>query len=348
MYELDYQPHNPKKYHPGIGIIGCGNIVFSHLEGYKLGKYLIVAMADINEKVLQEKAALVPGVKIFTNYRKLLALPEVEIVDCATHPTPRVRIIRDALNASKHILSQKPFVLDLKIGKELVRLAEKEKLWLAVNQNGRWNPPWNYAYQAIRARLIGEIMSVHMCCHWDHNWIAGKEFNKIKHCILYDYGIHWFDILTCWIEKEPKRVFASFTKAPNQEAGPPLLAQVIIEYENAQATLVFDGSQSIGSEDSFFIGGTKGSIVCTGPDLNYHILELRTKEGAFRPKLKGSWFPDGFRGVMGELLCAIEENRRPWNNAKDNLGSLQLCFAACASADKGEAVDPHNVTRLEK
>ena len=46
---------------------------------------------------------------------------------------------------------------------------------------------------------------------------------------------------------------------------------------------------------------------------------------------------------MGELLCAIEENRRPWNNAKDNLESLQLCFAACASADKGGAVDPHNV-----
>ena len=61
----------------------------------------------------------------------------------------------------------------------------------------------------------------------------------------------------------------------------------------------------------------------------------------------GSWFPDGFHGTMGELLCAIEENRKPWNNAKDNLKSLQLCFAACVSADKGEAVDPSKITRLE-
>ena len=324
MYQFDYQPHDPQKYHPGIGIIGCGGIVFSHLKGYELGKYRIVAMADINEKNLKEKSALVPGVKTFTDYRELLALPEVKVVDCATHPAPRVQIIKDALKAGKHVLSQKPFVLDLKIGEELVKFAEKKKLLLAVNQNGRWNSVWNYAYQAIRTGLIGEIMSVHMRCHWDHNGIVGKEFNKIRHVILYDFGIHWFDILCCWMNKKPKRVFASFAKAVNQKANPPLLAQVIIEYEKAQATLVFDGSQSIGGEDSFFIGGTKGSVVCTGSDLSHHILELRTKEGTFRPNLKGSWFPVGFHGTMGELLCAIEKNRKPWNNAKDNLNSLQL------------------------
>lgn len=347
MYLSDYQPHDPKKHHPGIGIIGCGNIVFSHLKGYKLGKYRIIAMADIDEKVLQEKATLVPGVKTFTDYRELLALQEVEVVDCATRPLPRAQIIRDALNAGKHVLSQKPFVLDLKVGEELVKVAEKKKLLLAVNQNGRWNPIWNYAYQAIQARLIGEVLSVHMRCHWDHNGIVGTPFNKVKHIILYDYGIHWFDILRCWMDKEPKRVFASFAKAANQKANPPLLAQVIIEYENAQTTLVFDGSQSIGGEDAFFIGGSKGSIICTGPDLNQHMLEVRTKEGTFRPNLKGSWFPDGFHGSMGELLCAIEENREPWNNAKDNLESLQLCFAACASADKEESVCPSEITRLE-
>ena len=98
---------------------------------------------------------------------------------------------------------------------------------LAVNQNGRWNPLWNYAYQAIRTGLIGEVMSVHMRCHWDHNWIVGKEFNKIRHAILYDYGIHWFDILSCWMDKKSKRVFASFTKAINQKANPPLLSLLV-------------------------------------------------------------------------------------------------------------------------
>ncbi len=349
MKKIDYKPHDPKGYRPGIGIIGCGNIVRNHLAAYKKANYRIVAMADINIDNLKDRARQVPGVKIFTDYNQLLKLPEVKVVDIATHPEERVQLVRDALNSGKHVLSQKPFVLDLKVGEELAKLAAKKKLLLAVNQNGRWNPPWNYAYQVIQAGMIGKVMSVHMCCHWDHNGIRrNPKFNKLQHIVLYDYGIHWFDILAVWMgNKQAKRVFASFSKAPNQKAAPPLLAQALIEYEGAQASLVFDGSQNAGGEDSFFIGGTKGSILCTGPDLNQHILEIRTKEGVYRPNLQGAWFPDGFHGTMGELLCAIKERRTPWNNARDNLKSLQLCFAACASADKGKAVSPVTIDKIK-
>lgn len=51
---------------------------------------------------------------------------------------------------------------------------------------------------------------------------------------------------------------------------------------------------------------------------------------------------------MGELLCAIEDGREPWNNARDNLRSLRTCFAACISADRGRPIDPASVTRLPK
>ncbi len=49
---------------------------------------------------------------------------------------------------------------------------------------------------------------------------------------------------------------------------------------------------------------------------------------------------------MGELLLAIEENRQPSNNARDNLRSLALCFAAVQSADSGRAVSPADVRGL--
>jgi predicted dehydrogenase len=349
MKKINYKPRDPEGPQKGIGIIGCGGIVASHLAAYKKANYKIEAMADINIDNLHDRSSQVPGVKTFTDYRQLLKLPEVKVVDIATHPGERVHLIREALNSGKHVLSQKPFVLDLKVGEELVKLAEKKNLLLAVNQNGRWNPPWNYAFHVIQTGMLGKVMSVHMRCHWDHNWIKNNpKFNELQHIILYDYGIHWFDILTVWMgNQQAKRVFASIAKAPDQKAAPPLLAQVLLEYEMSQASLVFDGSQRVGGEFSFFIGGTKGSIFCTGPDINHHILEVRTREGIYRPHLQGSWFPDGFHGTMGELLCAIEEKRIPWNNASDNLKSLRLCFSACASADKGKAVNPATVNKIQ-
>lgn len=346
MFKIDYKPHNPEKYKPGIGIIGCGGIVSSHLAGYKKGNYRIVALCDINEKNLKEKAKMVPGAKTFTDYRDLLKLEEVEVIDIATHPEERVQIIKDSLNAGKHVLSQKPFVTDIEVGKQLVKIAKKEKVLLAVNQNGRWNPAWNYTYQVIKKGIIGEVMSVNMTCNWDHNWVIGKKFNELKHLILYDYGIHWFDIISCWIDKKAKNVYASISKAPRQKAKPPLLANVLIEYEKAQATITFNANQTVGSKFTFFIGGTDGFISGTGDNLNYENLEIRTKEGFFRPVLEGQWFPDGFHGTMGELLCAIEEKRQPWNNAEDNLKSLQLCFSACESADTGKVINPEDVKKL--
>jgi hypothetical protein len=55
--------------------------------------------------------------------------------------------------------------------------------------------------------------------------------------------------------------------------------------------------------------------------------------------LQGAWFPDGFAGTMGELLCAIAEDREPYHSARHTLFSLQMTLAACQAADNdGEPV----------
>ncbi len=51
---------------------------------------------------------------------------------------------------------------------------------------------------------------------------------------------------------------------------------------------------------------------------------------------------------MGELLRAIEEGARPDNDARDNLASLALCFAAIASARRGRPVVPGAVRSLAR
>lgn len=67
-------------------------------------------------------------------------------------------------------------------------------------------------------------------------------------------------------------------------------------------------------------------------------VEIITAAGSATAELNGSWFPDGFRGCMGELLCPIEENQEPENSAADNLKSLAIVLAAMDSADKGRPV----------
>ncbi len=346
--DLPYRPQNPKHYSPNIALIGCGGISEQHLKAYKKAKYKIVALCDADlTKAAQRQKQFFPRAQIYANYREVLQRDDVEVIDIATHPEQRLSIITDTLNANKHVLSQKPFVTDLDEGKLLVELARKRNRKLAVNQNGRWAPHFSYIRHAISKGLLGEVFAAHLAVHWDHNWIAGTHFDSVRHIILYDFAIHWFDILTTFFpNKTPRRVYASYAKSPSQKAAPNLLAQALIEFDNAQATLTFDANVKLGQQDSTFIAGTNGTIFSTGPSLTKQKLTLFTPRGHASPKLKGNWFPDGFHGTMAELLCAIEQNREPSNSAQNNLASLALCFAAVQSAETNQPQIPGTVRKL--
>lgn len=346
--DLEYRPRNPRNYRPGIGLIGCGAITVEHLQAYRKAGYKVIALCDVvADRAKERQQEFFPNATVYTDYAELLRNENVEVVDIATHPPNRPPIIKAALLAGRHVLSQKPFVLDLDVGEQLVELADKQGVRLAVNQNGRWAPHFSYIRAAIEAGLIGQVAAAHSSVHWDHSWVKGTEFENVHHLMLYDFAIHWFDIVQCFLApKRPRRVYASVARWPNQPVAPPLLAQALIEFDDAQASLAFDAYTCHQPEDRTYVAGTAGTIMSRGPDLRKQSVRLETKDGVAEPELEGVWFPDGFHGTMGELLCSIEENREPTISARENLKSLELCFAAIASAEQHVPVVPGSVRKM--
>ena len=345
---LPYQPADPRSWKPRIGLIGCGGITIQHLRAYRAAGYRVAMLCDRNEDRAREaQKTFYPEAEVCTDFRDVLRRDDIEVVDLAAHPEQRAGMYEPAIQAGKHILSQKPFVTDLDFGLRIVDMADRKGVCLAVNQNGRWAPHWSWIRHAVSAGLLGRVTSVRTAVNWDHNWVAGSIFDSIPSLVLYDFGIHWFDI-TCTLlaGRKARRVFASTAHAPSQKARPPLLAQALVEYDDAQAALFFDANTRFGEQDTTFVSGTLGTARSGGPSLNAQEVTLATSEGHARPRLEGQWFPDGFHGTMGELLRAVEEKRQPSHHARGNLASLELCFAAISSAARGEPVVPGTVRRL--
>lgn len=343
--KLPYQPRKPKHYRPRIGLIGCGGITKAHLTAYKAMGYQVVAMCDVREEAaLERKQEFYPKADVYTDHRALLARKDIDVVDVATHPAVRVGQVEDALNAGKHVLSQKPFVLDLEDGKRLVALAKRKKLKLAVNQNGRWAPYFSYARELVKAGHLGEITSVDMTLAWDHTWVKGTAFERMHHVVLYDFAIHWFDMVACLFGgRQALGVFASLAKSPDQTIKAPMNATALISFKDGQATMAFHAHTLSGNVEQFLVTGTKGTYQATGPVCAANDIRLITAKGESRPELKGAWFPDGMAGAMGELLCAIEEKREPENSAANNLRSIALCFAALESTRSGKLEIPGKI-----
>ncbi|NNM28910.1 MAG: Gfo/Idh/MocA family oxidoreductase [Akkermansiaceae bacterium] len=341
---VDYAPPRPRSYSPRIGLVGAGGISEFHLKAYRRAGYGVAAIADRTlAKAEARRDEFFPEADACDDYRALLARDDIEVVDLTPHPDDRLPMIREALEAGKHVLSQKPFVLSLDDGEALADLAEAKGLKLAVNQNGRWAPHFSYMRNAVAAGLLGPITSIDVTMQWDQTWIAGNPgFEKIRHLVLFDFAIHWFDFAAgLMADREAERLYASERKFAEQVFGPAALAAVVIDYPGAQVRMGFNAHTTRGEEDVTTVVGTTGTLRSRGPGLNDQPqMEISLEDGEARVPLDGCWFEEGFEGAMGELLCAIEEDREPLHGARGNLKSLALCFAALASVDAGRPVCP--------
>ena len=235
--QLAYRPQDPQDRSLPIGLIGCGGITAHHLQAYKSAGYNVVALADIDRtRAEKRRDQYYPDATIYESHLDLLARDDIVVVDIATHTDVRATLIEDALRARKHVLSQKPFVLDLDVGQRLVDLADQQQVLLAVNHNGRWAPHFSFARLAVAQGLLGDLLSANLTVHWDHTWVEGTPFEKIHHLILYDYAIHWFDIVSCFFAQvRAERVFATVQPTRTQRLAPPLMAQANIESASPRA-----------------------------------------------------------------------------------------------------------------
>lgn len=345
--ELNYRPPRPRSYRPRIALIGAGGISAAHLDAYRKAGFDVAVICNRTiSKAAARREEFYPTAGITDDIDATLTRPDIDVVDITTHPAERFAMIERALAAGKHVLSQKPFVLDLDTGQRLADLADAHHVRLAINQNGRWAPHFAYMREAVRVGLIGELISCHTSVHWNHGWIKGTPFEQIDDLVFYDFAIHWFDFLASVIGERAHSVYATRARAVGQDVAPPLLAQALVAWDGGQASLVLDASTRFGPQDRTYISGTKGSVCSIGPNLGDQDVELSTEAGVARPLLEGTWFNDGFAGAMGELLCAIEDKREPLNGARGNLTSLGLAFAAIASAHRGVPVVPGTVRSL--
>ena len=335
-----YRPSFPPDYRPGVGIIGCGGIVkLAHLPAYAKYGVEVVGVYDAAPEATEGIQSRFPVVgRVFSSVDELLADPGIEIVDIATHPAARRGLIERALDAGKHVLSQKPFAVDLATARELIVHAERSGVRLAVNQNGRWAPPWRLATLLIEQGQVGDVCAVTHLFEHDFDWTVGTQYDEMEHFVLYDFAVHWLDITRCWLhDKTVATVSAREYRTPAQRAGQkaPWGALVVIDYTDGSSAVIRSvGISARQPGNPFWIHGTEGRIrgsIRKGTDF----VELERDGVSLRYALDGEWLPDGFAGSMAELSSAIAEDREPFNSARHNLLSLQMTLAACRSADEG-------------
>lgn len=343
-----YLPAEPTGAGHAIGLIGCGFISEAQLAAYRAAGFEVAILCDHTlDKARARRDAFAPAADVTDDVDDVLTHPRVDIVDIATHVPGRADLIRRALGADKHVLSQKPFVDSLAEGERLVEAAASAQRLLAVNHNGRWAPHFAAALALVGDGAVGRVTSADFTAYWPHDRTFEHDptFSRMEDLVLYDFSIHWFDIIAQLLSAagEARRVYASVGRRPDARVPVPTEADVVIEYDSARATITFRASAPLAETGGFRIEGTEGTIVHTGHSLGGSQATLYRADGAATIDLAGDWWSNGMRGTMAELIDAIDTGRAPRNAAATALPGLRLCFAALESARTHVPVDPTTV-----
>jgi predicted dehydrogenase len=329
----------------GVAVLGCGAIAQSaHLPAYEKYGVGVTGVWSRNPQTVASVRERFPFVgRVYATVDDLLADTDVKYVDIATGPEGRLRWIEAAVAAGKHVLAQKPLTLsaqDLAALPAVLARAEAAGVRVAVNHNGRWAPPWRAATLLIREGAVGDVVGVTHLHDKQLPPLVGTPFDHVEHMLITDYLLHWVDISRTWLADggagEVVRVQAVDSRVPGQPAETlnPWSATVHLSTRaGATATLRITGNNVAADPGCpFWVHGTSGTLrgsVLLDSD------RLELDDGTTREPvvLTGAWFVDGFAAAMGELMCAVAEDRLPENSAADAAESVRLVLAARQSAE---------------
>jgi predicted dehydrogenase len=134
----------------------------------------VVAICDVDQKILTEagnlistrqKSGKIP--RLYTNYQKLLAENELDIVLIGTPDHWHALTCIEALRAGAHVYVQKPISVDVIEGEAMVAASRKYNRVVQVGTQRRSTPHLIDAKKNIvDAGLLGKVSFVEMCCYY--------------------------------------------------------------------------------------------------------------------------------------------------------------------------------------
>lgn len=137
---------------PKVAIVGTGWGARVQVPAFQEAGLTIVGIAGFHRNKT-ERVARELGVEPFPEWRSLVTSSEVELVTIVTPPSEHLEMATTALQAGKHVVSEKPTALNTREAEQLLAAAESHPGQIAIiDHELRFLPAW----RAARER-IGEI-----------------------------------------------------------------------------------------------------------------------------------------------------------------------------------------------
>lgn len=328
-----------------LGVIGCGNVTLRHHLPVLVAEpgVALVAAADPTPARLAQFGAATGLAAGACSPRTddLLARDDVDAVLVATPQAFRPAIVRAALAAGKHVLSEKPLALTPADGWSLARQARAAGRTLALVHNYCFMPDCRTVKRVLDEGAIGEpyVLTLNFLGVEDHPG-APEYAPSWRHDPGASGGGVLMDMLhavyvAAWLFGRPARSVSAAIdrrRTPTGLVEDLALCRYAFEPGFAQLNMAWGegpgGIEVMGSRGRLllFYEGFRTSPFA--PPKSLHVFDQRGPV-AVESDLT---FSLGMDGVVRDFVAAIAGGRDPHATAEDGCATLEAVLAAYTSA----------------
>ena len=337
----------------GVGLIGSQFISTIHADALRsCAQTELVAVASATVEHARAFAERFRIPHHFTDYRRLFAMPEVDMIVIGAPNHLHCPMTLEAAAAGKHVVVEKPLCLNLREADRMIEACGKAGVKLMYAEELCFAPKYVRLKQLLDSGALGEPTLVkqsekHDGPHADHFWDVERSGGGVT----MDMGCHAIEFFR-WILGRPRIVSVYAQMATLVHAGKTRgddNALLILELEGGVMALAEESWTKLGGmDDRAEVYGSKG--VAYADLLHGNSIETYSTVGYdYAVEKAGStvgWsftiyeeaWNYGFPQELAHFVDCVQNDRKPQVTGEDGRAVLEAVFAAYASAGAGRKV----------
>jgi predicted dehydrogenase len=185
-----------------IGVVGAGGFGLYALQHFtQIPGVTLVGMAGTHREAAFAVAQRfdIPDIE---DVDALVGRPDIDLIYIATPPFLHHPQAMKALQAGKHVVSEKPLAMTLAQADEMIALAKQKHVALIANLMQRYNPLYDIIRELIESKVLGEFLHGYFENYASDEGLGPQHWfwdRSKSGGIFIEHGVHFFDMFAGWL-----------------------------------------------------------------------------------------------------------------------------------------------------
>lgn len=317
-----------------FAVVGCGGISSSHFIGIERAPEAeLAAVCDVNGKRAEEYGVKF-GVRAYSDYERLLADPNIDVVCLCTPSGMHADQTIQAAEAGKHVVCEKPMAIRLQDAERMIEACDVFGVKLATIFPRRMSPSSLFVKKLLDEGKLGKLslcsgyvkfyrdQAYYDSAGWRGTWAmdgGGAMMNQ---------GIHTIDLLQ-WLAG-PVESLHGYARNVLRNIEVEDTAVVSLQFKSGALGSIEATTTAYKQPDHrIVLHGDKGTIVLTGDEITtLEMIGETPNIPAFEPF---SVVPDGHAAQLRDMALAVLHDRQPVVTGRDGKHSLEIILGTYES-----------------